>query len=140
MAQPDNAADSDSEERGFESLRAGQKIITVPLWCRCCFLVYNQTKGFEQGGSAAEENSPVDCFRRRGEVASVSCGQLSERNDAQRSKFIGDPSRNEFWEPQEVERSEAINAVASDKIPSSGPKSNGAFWCRYFFYLTFAGK
>ena len=25
MAQPDNAADSDSEDRGFESLRAGQK-------------------------------------------------------------------------------------------------------------------
>ena len=25
MAQLDNAADSDSEERGFESLRAGQK-------------------------------------------------------------------------------------------------------------------
>ena len=26
VAQLDNAADSDSEERGFESLRAGQKI------------------------------------------------------------------------------------------------------------------
>ena len=25
VAQPDNAADSDSEDRGFESLRAGQK-------------------------------------------------------------------------------------------------------------------
>ena len=29
MAQPDNAADSDSEDRGFESLRAGQKIRLV---------------------------------------------------------------------------------------------------------------
>ena len=86
MAQLDNAADSDSEERGFESLRAGQKdnsILVVPL----SFFVFNQTKGFEQGGSVAEENSPVDCFRRRGN-----------------------------------ERSEAIDAGASDKIPSSGPK------------------
>ncbi len=29
VAQLDNAADSDSEERGFESLRAGQKNRTV---------------------------------------------------------------------------------------------------------------
>ena len=31
MAQLDNAADSDSEERGFESLRAGQKIDKLRL-------------------------------------------------------------------------------------------------------------
>ena len=86
MAQLDNAADSDSEERGFESLRAGHK----KQWYPCgavVFLVYYQTKGFEQGGSEAEENSPVDCFRRRGN-----------------------------------ERSEVIDAGASDKIPSGGSK------------------
>ena len=32
------------------------------------FLVIIQ-QGFEQGGSVAEENSPVDCFRRRGQAA-----------------------------------------------------------------------
>ena len=61
MAQLDNAADSDSEERGFESLWAGQKN-TAPCGA-VVFFIYNQTKGFGQGGSEAEENSPVDCFR-----------------------------------------------------------------------------
>ena len=32
MAQLDNAADSDSEERGFESLWAGQKIPSLRTW------------------------------------------------------------------------------------------------------------
>ena len=32
VAQLDNAADSDSEERGFESLQAGQRIEYQPLW------------------------------------------------------------------------------------------------------------
>lgn len=32
MAQLDNATDSDSEERGFESLRAGQSPKGVSLW------------------------------------------------------------------------------------------------------------
>ncbi len=48
MAQPDNAADSDSEERGFESLWAGQK---SSLLCNGDFLsiakamVYHHTVG-----------------------------------------------------------------------------------------------
>ncbi len=65
MAQLDNAADSDSEERGFESLWAGQKNITVPK-VPLYFFSYVQAEGFEQGGSEAEENAPGDHFRRRG--------------------------------------------------------------------------
>ena len=36
--------------------------------CRKILLlnVFYKMKGFEQGGSEAEENSPVDCFCRRG--------------------------------------------------------------------------
>ena len=79
MAQLDNAADSDSEERGFESLRAGQKCnsaFVVLLY----FFILNQTKGFEQGGSEAEENSPVDCFCRRGQAARGAIDALHRKN------------------------------------------------------------
>ena len=65
MAQLDNAADSDSEERGFESLWAGQKNITVPIGA-VVFFYSHQTEGFEQGGSEAEGNAPGERFRRRG--------------------------------------------------------------------------
>jgi hypothetical protein len=47
------------------------------LRCRYCFFSYNQTKGFEQGGSEAEENSPVDCFRRRGNEQSEAIGAVA---------------------------------------------------------------
>ena len=47
MAQLDNAADSDSEERGFESLRAGQKNNNGTLAVPLLFFSFNQTKGFE---------------------------------------------------------------------------------------------
>ena len=36
VAQLDNAADSDSEERGFESLRAGQKKESINPCGWCC--------------------------------------------------------------------------------------------------------
>ena len=65
MAQLDNAADSDSEERGFESLWAGQKKLRH-LVCRNFFCSDSNTEGFEQGGSEAEENAPGEHFRRRG--------------------------------------------------------------------------
>ena len=52
-----------------------------------------------------------------GEVASARSARKSERNEAQRSKFIGAPSRNEFWEPQEAEQSEAIGAGAPGQNP-----------------------
>ena len=73
--------------------------LVVPL----LFFIYNQTKGFEQGGSEAEENSPMDCFRRRGN-----------------------------------ERSEAIDAGASDKVPSYGPEKSTSSEVFFFFeYITF---
>ena len=40
VAQLDNAADSDSEERGFESLQAGQETEYQPLWLVLC--LYNE--------------------------------------------------------------------------------------------------
>ena len=36
-------------------------------------------KGFEQGGSEAEENSPVDCFCRRGQAAGGAIGALRRK-------------------------------------------------------------
>ena len=53
------------------------------------FLFDFRSKGFEQGGSVAEEKASGKPFCRRGN-----------------------------------ERSEAIDAGASDKIPSSGPENN----------------
>ena len=44
------------------------------LVCRILFGSDSNTKGFEQGGSEAEENSPVDCFRRRGNERSEAIG------------------------------------------------------------------
>ena len=35
---------------------------------------YNKTKGFEQGGSEAEENAPGEHFRRRGNELSEAIG------------------------------------------------------------------
>ena len=44
-------------------------------------------KGFEQGGSEAEENSPVDCFRRRGNERSEAIEPAgSEKSLALRQK------------------------------------------------------
>ena len=59
MAQLDNAADSDSEDRGFESLRAGQEISRLGEAGNFFF-----KKGFE--GRAAQSNAPVErCDRER---------------------------------------------------------------------------
>ena len=44
-------------------------------------MVLDQYKGFEQGGSEAEENSPVDCFRRRGQGAKRREGDGSRRKN-----------------------------------------------------------
>ena len=45
------------------------------------------TKGFEQGGSEAEENSPVDCFRRRGNERSEAIGAAAPgQNPSGRAK------------------------------------------------------
>ena len=49
MAQLDNAADSDSEERGFESLRAGQKQKQSPFAVIVFVFHFYTPKGFEQG-------------------------------------------------------------------------------------------
>ena len=54
MAQLDNAADSDSEERGFKSLWAGQKKITH--FCVVSFLFLHQ-EGFEPEMGANSEQS-----------------------------------------------------------------------------------
>ena len=53
VAQLDNAADSDSEERGFESLQAGQKRSCDLLRLRLLFSFRKKRQGFEQGGSAS---------------------------------------------------------------------------------------
>jgi len=34
-------------------------------------------RGVEQGGSEAEENNPVDCFRRRGNERSEESGKIA---------------------------------------------------------------
>ncbi len=48
MAQLDNAADSDSEDRGFESLRAGQiKRESVRKDWFSFYFSYTYSKGFE---------------------------------------------------------------------------------------------
>ena len=49
VAQLDNAADSDSEERGFKSLRAGQQPQPHPLGWGCAYYSALQNKGFEYG-------------------------------------------------------------------------------------------
>ena len=43
VAQQDNAADSDSEERGFESLRAGQNRQVSHETCRFYFFTINSS-------------------------------------------------------------------------------------------------
>lgn len=69
-------------------------------------MVLDQYKGFEQGGSEAEENSPVDCFRRRGNERSEAIEPAgSEKSLALRQKdgfyrlfsFQGIRSRNNDW-------------------------------------------
>ena len=46
------------------------------------------SSGFEQGGSEAEENSPVDCFCRRGNERSEAIGAEAPRqNPFQRAKL-----------------------------------------------------
>ena len=55
VAQPDNAADSDSEDRGFESLRAGQEISRLTEAGDFFF-----KKGFE--GRADEKALHRKCF------------------------------------------------------------------------------
>mgnify|MGYP006974368722 CR=1 FL=1 len=61
MAQLDNAADSDSEERGFESLWAGQKSNTT--FCGVAFIILNgiRTRSPSRVGSpsARTGSSPV---------------------------------------------------------------------------------
>ena len=47
------------------------------------------------GYEADERCSPSD-------VATAAGGGLRERKEAPRSKFIGAPSRNELWAPQEA--------------------------------------
>ena len=66
MAQLDNAADSDSEDRGFESLRAGQEISRLIETGNFFF-----KKGFE--GRAGQSNSPVDCCDRERPSARSEC-------------------------------------------------------------------
>ena len=59
VAQLDNAADSDSEERGFKSLRADQK----PTGCFSALPgLYLLTKGFES--ESVVNDSPGDCQSR----------------------------------------------------------------------------
>ena len=73
MAQLDNAADSDSEERGFESLWAGQKN-HQPLWLVVFFLV---GKGFEPIVHLAS-------VRLGGDARDIKCdGSHSERTRAE---------------------------------------------------------
>ena len=75
MAQLDNAADSDSEDRGFESLRAGQEISRLGEAGDFFF-----KKGFE--GRAAQSNSPVDCCDRE----RPSARRRANRNPFERAK------------------------------------------------------
>ena len=58
MAQLDNAADSDSEEQGFESLRAGQKMKSDAEGIALHFLVSKETKGFEKDGLPTGKSQP----------------------------------------------------------------------------------
>ena len=57
--------------------------------------------------------SPIDFWGKRKHNGALSFFRISEKtisavcaDEAQRSKFIGAPSRNEFWEPQESVASE----------------------------------
>ena len=75
MAQLDNAADSDSEDRGFESLRAGQEISRLIETGNFFF-----KKGFE--GRAGQSNSPVDCCDRE----RPSARRRANRNPFERAK------------------------------------------------------
>ena len=55
---------------------------------RLVLLIFCIEKGFEQGGSGAEENSPVDCFCRRGNERSEAIGAEAPRqNPFQRAKL-----------------------------------------------------
>ena len=45
---------------------------------------YFLSKGIEQGGSEAEENSPVDCFCRRGNEQSEAIGTGSAEKNSRR--------------------------------------------------------
>ena len=60
VAQLDNAADSDSEERGFKSLWAGQLTVRANFLGKFTFL--KTIRDLNPRGSERKENSPVDCF------------------------------------------------------------------------------
>ena len=64
LAQLDRAFGYGPKGQGFESLKARQKN-SLPLVGGLFFFC---KLGIRTGGSEAEENSPVDCFCRRGRV------------------------------------------------------------------------
>ena len=127
MAQLDNAADSDSEDRGFESLRAGQEISRLIETGNFFF-----KKGFE--GRAGQSNSPVDCCDRE----RPSALRRANRNPFERAKkFLVSSRRGISFlrRDSKDERDRATVrwtvATASDQapsgariaIPSSGPRN-----------------
>ena len=60
-----STTDSDSVCWGSNPYSPAKKK-ALTLWLVFSFLFNKIKMGFEQGGSKAEENSPGDCFRRRG--------------------------------------------------------------------------
>ena len=67
MAQLDNAADSDSEERGFESLRAGQKESTnLCGWCFLFSFEVNARDSNPERARSVKKNSVGHCFLAKG--------------------------------------------------------------------------
>ena len=60
MAQLDNAADSDSEERGFKSLRAGQKKKAPTLVVGAILLDRRDSK--PERARSVKQNSLGNCF------------------------------------------------------------------------------
>ena len=91
MAQLDNAADSDSEERGFESLQAGQRTEFQPFG-------WNSVVQFVGIRTSRKKNSPVDCFLGAATSVSEAIGTAVPRqNPFKRAKNPSDDSLRDFY-------------------------------------------
>ncbi len=94
LAQLDRVSGYGPEGQGFESLTARHEKRGSTRVGPFFFFVKLQ-KGFEQGGSVAEENSPVDCFRRRGNERSEAIARqrgtksLTARHEKRGSTRVG---------------------------------------------------
>ncbi len=79
VAKLDIAADSDSEGRGFESLRAGHKV-QHPLYVGAVLFCFGGIRTLR--GSERKKNRPVACFSRRGARRAPTCGESARSGTA----------------------------------------------------------